>query len=201
LTVQDTPRRPGRPRNPHVEPRVCEAALSVYAERGWYGFTIEAVCRRANVQQAAIFRRWNSKSELLAAAIRAAELPLPELDTGSSREDLLVLARHLVLLYRGPSGVIGIRMMLDSRSNPELGEQLVAMTSDRRAQEIRRPVERALERGDLRQPTSLRVALNTLIGATMTHVLLVPANEDEDRVAQQDERFLNDLVDSLLAPH
>jgi hypothetical protein len=136
---------------------------------------------------------------LLAAAIRTAERPLPELDTGSSREDLLVLGRHLVLLYRGPSGVIGLRMMLDARSNPELGEQLVRMTSDKRAQDIRRPVERALTRGDLRQPTSLRVALNTLIGATLTHVLLMPASEDEERIAQQDEQFLNDLVDSLLA--
>jgi AcrR family transcriptional regulator len=170
----------------------------VYAERGWYGFSIEAVCRRAKVGPAAILRRWKSKSELLAAAIRAAERPLPELDTGSSREDLLVLARHLLLLYRSPSGVIGLRMVLDARNNPELGEQLVDMTSDRRAQDIRRPVERALTRGDLRQSTSLRVALNTLIGATLTHVLLVPASENEDRVAQQDEQFLNDLVDSLL---
>jgi AcrR family transcriptional regulator len=177
---------------------VCDAALAVYAERGWYGFSVEAVCRRAGVGPAAILRRWKSKSELLAAAIRAAERPLPDLDTGSSREDLLVLARHLVLLYRGPSGVVGLRMVLDARTHPELGEQLAGMTSDVQARDIRRPVERALARGDLRQPTSLRVALNTLIGATLSHVLLAPVNEDQDRIAQQDEQFLTQLVDSLL---
>jgi AcrR family transcriptional regulator len=177
---------------------VLGAALAVYAERGWYGFSFEAVCRRAGVGPAAVLRRWKSKSELLSAAIRAAERPFPELDNGSSREDLLVLARHFVLLYRGPSGVIGLRMVLDALTNPELGEELVTMTSDVRAQAIRGAVERALARGDLRQPTSLRVALNTLIGATLSHVLLGRPSEYDDRVAQQDEKFLNDLVDSLL---
>jgi AcrR family transcriptional regulator len=200
VTVQQTPRRRGRPRNPDVEPRVFEAALAVYAERGWYGFSFEAVCRRAGVGPAAIYRRWSSKSELLAAAILAAERPLPELDTGSSREDFLTLARHLMLLYRGPSGIIGLRMVLDARTNPELGEQLVGMTSDARAHDIRRVVERALARGDLRQPTSTRVVLNTLIGATLSHVLLAPMSEDEARVAEQDEVFLARLVDSLLEP-
>jgi hypothetical protein len=36
----------GRPRDPGLEARVLDAAFSVYARRGWAGFTSEEVARQ-----------------------------------------------------------------------------------------------------------------------------------------------------------
>jgi DNA-binding transcriptional MerR regulator/predicted nucleic acid-binding protein len=44
--------RPGRPRDPNLESRVFAAALRVYAEAGWSGFSFDAVARRAGVGKA-----------------------------------------------------------------------------------------------------------------------------------------------------
>src|ERR1700759_5494534 len=40
-------RGPGRPRDPNLEARVFAAALAIYAEAGWSGFSFEAVARSA----------------------------------------------------------------------------------------------------------------------------------------------------------
>ncbi|MEO6204335.1 MAG: helix-turn-helix domain-containing protein, partial [Mycobacteriales bacterium] len=118
MTAAAAPRPRGRPRDPDIEPRVYAAALEIYSERGWYGFSLEAVSRVAAVGQAAIYRRWSGKADLLARAVAAAEPPPPTLDTGSSRKDLMLLGHHLISRYRGPSGVVGLRLVLDARTHP-----------------------------------------------------------------------------------
>ena len=49
------------------------AALAVYAEAGWSGFSFDAVARRAGVGKAPLYLRWASKEDLLLAAFRAAK--------------------------------------------------------------------------------------------------------------------------------
>ncbi len=192
-------RRPrGRPRDPEIEPRVYSAALTVYSERGWYGFSFEAISKLAGVGQAALYRRWSTKADLLAQAIQSLERPLPAIDTGSSREDLLDVGRHLIRVFRGPSGVVGLRMVLDARTNPELAEQFTAMQNDARAKAIRAVVRRAIRRGDVPATATLELVLQLLIGACLSHMLLTPpVPEDHDSLTNDDELFLQRLVDGL----
>lgn len=193
-------RRPrGRPRDPAIEPRVYTAALAVYSERGWYGFSLEAVGRAAGVGQAALYRRWSNKAELLAKAVDWAEVPWPHIDSGDSRDDLLAVARHLVHSYRTPSGVVGLRMVLDARTNPEIAEQFTSRMNDARADEVRGIVRRVMQRGDLRPPATVGSALQTLIGGTLSHVLLNPGVDGKDgTLSTGDDRFLRRLVGSLV---
>ena len=57
----DRPATRGRPADPDIEQRVLAAALTVYGEVGWAGFTLDRVARRAPVGKAALYRRWPSK--------------------------------------------------------------------------------------------------------------------------------------------
>lgn len=197
MTETTAPRQRGRPRNPDVEPRVYAAALEIYGERGWYGFSLESVSRVAGVGQAAIYRRWTGKADLLARAVASVELPLPELDTGSSRTDLEVLGRHLVELYRGPSGVVGLRLVLDARTHPELAEQFERMLTTARSRAVGEVVRRAHRRGDLAAGTSVGLALQVLVGATLSHVLMTPVAGLASTTP--DETFVGQLVDRLLS--
>ena len=193
-------RRPrGRPRDPGIEPRVYSAALDVYSERGWHGFSLEAVGRAAGVGQAALYRRWSNKADLLAKAVEWAEAPWPHIDSGNSRDDLLAVARHLLLSYRTPSGIVGLRMVLDAWTNPDLAERFTSRMNNASADEVRGVVRRVMQRGDLRAPATVGSALQMLIGGTLSHVLLNP-NEGAKigELSAADERFLRRLVGSLV---
>jgi AcrR family transcriptional regulator len=184
-----------------IEPRMYEAAFAVYAERGWYGFSLEAVSRQAGVGQGAVYRRWSSKAALLAEAVSYREPSLEPINTGSTRGDLVALARHFLLNYRDSVGVVGLRMVLDARTNPELAQHFDAMLKGSRAAEARRLVRRASERGDLRRPTSVDLVLEILSGTTLSHVLWAPQQEaSAGATTAADDRFIGRLVDSLLAP-
>src|SRR4029453_13365521 len=66
----ETQRRPGRPRRRSTDDAITSAALDVLAERGFQGATMEAIAERAGVGRNTIYRRWRSKEELIADALR-----------------------------------------------------------------------------------------------------------------------------------
>lgn len=189
----------GRPRDPTMEQRVHAAALAVYSERGWAGFTLDAVAKAAGAGNAAIYGRWGSKEELLAQAVQANALALEPIDTGTSRGDLLELARHFLLGYRVPAGVAGLRMTLDARSNPHLAQLFELERNGARRATALAVVKRARDRGDLVASLSPGDVLYVLAGATLSREMYSPADADHGcEVTSADERFLARLVDGLL---
>jgi len=192
----------GRPRDPLMEPRVFAAALEIYSKRGWSGFTLDAVARTAGVGNAAIYRRWTSKADLLSQAIREYALTLEDIDTGSSREDLMELGRHFLLGYQVPAGIAGLRMVLDARTNPDLAKAFEVERDGARRASALKVLRRVAARGDLAPPHTPGMALETLAGATLVHLLYRPteAIEGEPATTPEDEKFLSRLVDGLLVP-
>lgn len=193
-------RRPrGRPRDPMVEPRMYDAAFAVYAERGWYGFSFEAVARQAGVGQGAVYRRWATRGELLAQAVASRAPVVPVIDTGSSREDLTLLARYFLLSYRDEIGVVGLRMVLDARTNPDVADAFGRLLQGTVAIDARAIVSRCFERGDVRGE-GVDLVLEILSGTTLSHVLYTPPTDGAQRgtTTPADDRFLERLVDTVL---
>ena len=184
----------GRPRDPELEERVFDAVITVYGESGWAGFSLEAVARRARVGREALYRRWTDKAHLLAQAVAARAPQLDPIDTGSTADDLTALAQHFLDSYRGPSGVVGLRMVLDARANPDLAEQFAGMLGGDRAGQARRVVRRAVQRGDLAADVSATAVLQVIAGATLTHVLYSPAAPSR----RADSRHVQQLVALLV---
>nr|MDT0665037.1 TetR/AcrR family transcriptional regulator [Micromonospora sp. DSM 115978] len=111
-----TSRRLGRPADPNIEEKVAEAAIQIYAEVGWAGFTFDAVAARAGVGKAAIYRRWSTKMEILSSAWAAAAPDFVEVpDTGSIRTDLVALAGALLDRLGRPVGIAEVRLLLDTK--------------------------------------------------------------------------------------
>jgi AcrR family transcriptional regulator len=184
-----------------MESRVFEAALEVYSQRGWSGFTLDAVARTAGVGNAAIYRRWDSKADLLSQAIQAYALNLDDIDTGSSREDLMELGRHFLLGYQVPAGIAGLRMVLDARSNPDLAMAFEIERDGQRRVSALAVLRRASSRGDLNPAFTAGIALEVLAGATLVRLLYRPtdAQSGSVRATPEDEKFLSRLVAGLLA--
>lgn len=65
--------RGGRPRDPGNDASILDAALDLLIERGAAGASIEGIARRAGVAKLTVYRRWQSKEELLIAALEHAK--------------------------------------------------------------------------------------------------------------------------------
>jgi AcrR family transcriptional regulator len=188
--------RPGRPRDPELDERVLDAALSVYARQGWSGFNFDAVAREAGCGRPALYRRWRSKRELLLAAFKAFNATLDVKDEGSIRDQLAAVAEQIFLRYLSQHGLAIIRMAMDGIEDEELWEEWeeVRRARIRTAREI---VKRGIERGELSPNTSASKLLNSITGAMMSEAMTIPP-PDRETVSTSARKHAEQLVDFLL---
>src|SRR4051812_34768247 len=96
-------------RGPHRRPldqakdrAITAAVVDVLARMGYSGFTMDEVALAAGVGKAAIYRRWPSKTDLLASYTQGSiKGTLDVSDTGSLRSDLVLLLRSAVAHFNG----------------------------------------------------------------------------------------------------
>lgn len=203
LSEKATPRpgSPGRPPDPEIEPRVLDAALSLYARVGWDGFSIDAVARESRVGKAAIYRRWATKEVLIAAAVSALRKRDSESishNFGESfRDDITVIVNRLAKRYFGKHGLAYLRVQLEAKAYPDvLGEAMESLRSDA-ISSGRGIVIRAIERGELPPDTSAGLLLDALSGS-IVHRLLLSPNENLTGLEEQASEFSERVVDFIL---
>ncbi|MGH3584764.1 MAG: TetR/AcrR family transcriptional regulator [Pseudonocardia sp.] len=84
-----------RRRGEQLAAALLDAAWDELVERGYAGFALESVARRAGTSTPVLYRRWPTKPRMIEAAIahasaaRAVETP----DTGTLRGDLIAMMR------------------------------------------------------------------------------------------------------------
>lgn len=123
-----TSRGPGRPLDPTRHTTILEATLELFGEVGWDGLTIADVAKRAKVGLSTIYRRWDSKSELVAAAI-ASTLPSTNepTDRPPSPEAILEAMR---LNLSGQRAHYFPGLLAAMRSDPKIADAVRTATID-----------------------------------------------------------------------
>jgi AcrR family transcriptional regulator len=174
----------GRPRDVRADRAIREATLELIAKHGVYEFRTEDVAARAGVGKGAIYRRYRSKDELVTAAIAALvaeEIAVP--DTGSTREDLLLLMREAVELYRRP---LARRLMPNLigaiAQKPELAKAVRDGFLAGRREALSEVLQRGVERGDLRPDLDVELALDVLGGPLFYRLLVTGGPLDQELV-------------------
>ena len=199
MSTATSPRRGrGRPADPDIEQRVLGAALQLYAEVGWAGLTFDAIAARSSVGKGAIYRRWESKLDILQAAMRAANVGFVEVpDTGALRGDLVFVARTLVQRLDEPVGVAELRLFLDAKIFPE---EFGDLDRGRAASRVvaRETVDRAVSRGELPAGTRPEFVFDLVRGAVVHNFLMVPAGMVDAWRARR-AQFAEEIVDVALA--
>jgi AcrR family transcriptional regulator len=143
--------RPGG-RTLRVQSAVFDATLSVLAEFGYSGLSIERVAERSAVNKTTIYRRWQTKDALLAAALddNAADVfPIPA--TESIADDLRAFGRGLAdFLTNDSPSIAGTRRALfsDAAQEPLIAE-LKRDFFARRHEAATSMVSAAIDRGEL----------------------------------------------------
>jgi len=154
-------RAPGRPRSAAVHQALIDATLDLLAEVGYRGLTMEAVSQRAGASKATVYRRWPSKVELVIDALSTnAARRVSEPDTGSVREDLLVLMHGLFRFLAEPLATSFPSLLAEAYRYPELGEAFRTGFVSKRRAVIRTVVERGVRRGELRADADIDLVVD-----------------------------------------
>jgi len=192
VVEEAAPERPrGRPRSAIADQAIRDAAVDLFAERGFDGFSVEDVAEHAGVSKATVYRRYPSKVDLVVEAgscmaTEAVSFP----DTGNLRDDVRGLARSLVGKFRNsPAGRVMPAMTFERRRNPELDDRFRCFVADRKAR-TREVLQRGIERGELPPDTDVALMGSMIVGPIF-HRLMITQEPLSDA-------FVDALVDALL---
>jgi AcrR family transcriptional regulator len=177
----------GRPADPGIENRVLTAALTVYGEVGWAGFTLDAVARRAPVGKAALYRRWPAKEALLLAALeRLADPPLEDVDLTDLRGCLTGIAGQVIAMYVGPKAMVLPRVLIEAGQYPPHFDEMVQAIVRARFGTSQSVVQAALDRGELPSGTAPDLIIDAIMGRVLRLIVLTPGAQRAAIHAERD---------------
>ncbi|MFB6437444.1 TetR/AcrR family transcriptional regulator [Streptomyces sp. NPDC056411] len=193
--MSEEPRKSGAARSgggPRKAQEIFDATLTLLAEKGYEGLTVEGVAQRSGVNKTTIYRWWPSKGALLGAALLGSQrLTLTPPDTGSLRGDLeALLAGVVTLLTAPPAAAIAVPALGAVTHSPELAGYVRDFFADRIARE--RPLfDRAVARGELSADADPMLLMDLLAGAAWVRVALRQLPIGDDFVARAVHTVLN----------
>lgn len=190
-------KRVGRPRDPHLEDRVFDAAMLIYSQSGWLGFTFDSIARAATVGKASIYSRWRSRGDLLRAAMERRWLAPQTIDNGDIKQDLCALAFMVAGVLTGPYSRVHARMRVDLDQYPELLGFLRPYIEGN-VRLGKRIVRRAVERGELPPHTNSGLVMDLLVGSVTNHISTTPAELRGAMLGKLDE-FVDEVICVILA--
>jgi AcrR family transcriptional regulator len=192
-------RRPGRPRSARADRAILQATVELLIEEGFQAMSIEGIAERAGVGKTTIYRRFDSKEEIVIAALATmtGEIRIP--DTGDTRQDMLLLGEAF-RSQAATSIVFPIMRQLISTAltNPAVFDAFKTTLMDPRQAAIRTILERGVARGDLRPDIDVELFVDTIPGAIFFPILfkLPPGSLPP---ADMPARLLNQLWQGIAA--
>jgi AcrR family transcriptional regulator len=193
-----TASRGGRPRDPSLDGAIRTAIVEVLIEYGYAGVTMDAVAAAAGVGKATIYRRWRTKSDLVADAV--AELSrgtCEQPDTGSLEEDLRVLLRWLVQAVNGPLGAATLALLSALPHDPGLRNAFHSGPLAGWTGSFREAWSRAARRGEVSEDV-LGTAVAATASAPILQRWLFSGREVDDAFADE---VLTRVVRPLVVAH
>jgi AcrR family transcriptional regulator len=146
-----------------VRARVMPAVLDELARWGVERFSIEALAERHGLDPALIYQHWGDRQRLIVdAALIDVEGLATDTDTGSLRGDLTALARNVTERINSEVGRTLLRaLVMDRRGRHD--EEARMMFWRARFSAVRGVVDRARERGELREGVNTTAAVQMVM--------------------------------------
>lgn len=173
-----TKKSPGRPRSNQSHQAILQATLELLAEVGFERMSIEAIATRAGVGKTTIYRRYNSKEELVADAIESlrAEVVIP--DTGTLWGDIDALIHNAAQITLNPLGRQTVAMIISSASsNPEFAQIYWTKYLQPRRQAFEIVIERAKIRQEVEGDIDPALVFDAISGIMLYAQIFQPTSE------------------------
>jgi AcrR family transcriptional regulator len=182
-----------RRRGEALEDAILEAGWQHLVSEGYQGFMFEAIAERAKTGKAVLYRRWPDKEALLLAVLahRGFGIQPAIPDTGSLREDILVLLRSANRLGDSAPALFSTVLGAYFDETETTPAQLRARLLGDRSLAMAQIVQRAVERGELPAtppPRVMALPSDLFRNELLMHLSRVP------------EETLVDIVDTVFLP-
>jgi AcrR family transcriptional regulator len=171
---------------------ILEATRELLIEEGVHGLTVEGVAARAGVAKTTIYRRYRSKHELaLAVLLDMVERVVTVEELGDTRAEMIAFVDRAVRVLESTlMGRVMRGLVSDFATDPELGEAFRERVVSVRLAEVRRLVDKGVERGDLKPGLDPTLVHELLFGPVYYRLLLTGG--------QLDSGLAERIVDAVL---
>jgi AcrR family transcriptional regulator len=181
----------GRPRQARARKSIIDATLELLAEGGFQASTIDAIAARAGVGRNTIYRRWDSKEQLIADALLELTAELDFHDGDDIRALLLDWIQDFGRVFVDPLfGRILPAVLGELQTNPEFARVYAERVVRPRYEALIEMLTRAQERGELRADADVEQIADLLSGPPFVRLLpfgLPPVSE----------RYAEDLLETI----
>jgi AcrR family transcriptional regulator len=186
---------PSRRRGAVLERAILDAALEQLGTVGWNGLTMEGVAAGAQTGKAAVYRRWPSKEDLVADALRSG---LPSYDNvpdlGSVRDDLLALCRRArdAMFSRPGFALRAVLHECDTMQAERFHAVIFEGVIEPTIKMLREVITRGIDRGEVREEAANSYVFDA-VPAMMMYRSKVCGSEWTDREIEE-------MIDRLMVP-
>jgi AcrR family transcriptional regulator len=167
--------------------------VDVLDRLGFSGFTMDEVALTAGVGKAAIYRRWASKTDLLASYTEGSiEGTLDVSDTGSLRNDLIALLTSAAVHFNGPAGRANRALLSAVHDHPTLAAAYHSGPVAQWTAAFEGVLQRAVARGEIGTTVGSSLAAEAGAAILVQRWLLLGAHIDAELVVA--------VVDDVMLP-
>jgi AcrR family transcriptional regulator len=172
------------------ERKILRAAIEELALSDYGGMTVEGVAARAGVNKTTVYRKWETKAELMRAAlVSVVEMCKVGPTAGDLRSDLMRIARTSLVFAHSFEGQCLTRLRLLQHPEPELAK-IAKDLNAKQLTELGALFKAASKRGELAPGVDVMLLVDMLWGAI--YARLVMKNEAVD------DALLERIVDMLM---
>jgi AcrR family transcriptional regulator len=178
MTTKEGAFKGGRPRSMQAQQAILDATLTFLATEGFDAMSIEAIAAAAGVGKQTIYRWWASKEALVIDAIKSLQQTHnPVVETGSLREDFLVMARNAFQTLSEPDtrGLV-LNLLAMMTMYPHIYQAFYDQALAPRFQQLAHMIQRAQARGEVRQDLDANEIIGLLAGPFWYHLLFNAGN-------------------------
>lgn len=172
---------------------MTKALLGLLEEAGPGAVSMDAIASRAGVSKATLYRRWDSKEQLVIDCVAHQVGEIPTAVGGEIRAVLVGLLRRMGAFMSDAEGGSAFPWLVGEVSaGTDLGRHYAEAVILPRRRAVARLLADAVERGELRADLDIEVAVDMLTGPAILRKLL-----GEHRAP--DHQWEEKLVDGLLS--
>ncbi len=166
-----------------IRARVMPAVIDELARWGVERFSVEAMAARHHLDSAMVYRYWGDRQRLIIdAAIADVDGLSSEVDTGSLRGDLFALARALSDRLNTDVGRTMVRaVMIDRPGRHDEDTRMMFWLA--RFNVVRAVIDRARERGELREGVNTLAAVLMVLAPLSIRAIFSDEPVDDDYCA------------------
>ena len=191
----------GSRRNPETAAAVLAAARELLIERGYAGFSVEEVARRAGAGKPTIYRWWPTKADLfvtLYGAEKTAAIPVPDL--GRVVDDLTRYTASLWRFWRtNPAGGAFRGLIAEAQTSEAALVALRVKFLPERLEPLRTIFGRAVERNEL-NAADLEDRIALWVGFNWFRLLTGHIDEDVQAITRAMEIIAGPKASGPTAP-